>query len=39
MALHWKKKNKKQTQTITDADYSDDIALRAITPAQAESLL
>ena len=26
-------------QTITDADYNDDIALLAITPAQAESLL
>ena len=27
------------TQTITDADYTDDIALLANTPAQAESLL
>ena len=26
-------------QTITDADYSDDIALLAISPAQIESLL
>ena len=26
-------------QTITDADYADDIALLANTPAQAESLL
>ena len=26
-------------QTITDVDYSDDIALLANTPAQAESLL
>ena len=27
------------TQTITDTDYADDIALLASTPAQAESLL
>ena len=27
------------TQTITDADYTDDIELLAITPAQAETLL
>ena len=27
------------TQTITDADYADDIALLANTPAQAETLL
>ena len=26
-------------QTITEADYADDIALKANTPAQAESLL
>ena len=30
---------KKTAQTITDADYSDDIALLANTPTQAESLL
>ena len=27
------------TQTITDADYADDIALQANIPAQAETLL
>ena len=27
------------TQTITDADYTDDIALLANTPSQADSLL
>ena len=35
MALHRKSKK----QTITDADYTDNIALLAKTPAQAESLL
>ena len=35
-----KKRNRSySTQTITDADYVDDIALIANTPAQAESLL
>ena len=37
-----KKKGKKQTmptQTITDADYADDIVLLANTPTQAGSLL
>ena len=33
------KKQKIPTQTITDADYADDIALLANTPAQAETLL
>ena len=35
-----KKRSKKYpTQTITDADYADGIALLANTPAQAETLL
>ena len=39
-----KKKKKKKSrrypaQTITDVDYTDDIALLANTPAQAKSLL
>ena len=35
-----KERSKKYpTQTITDADYTDDIALRANTPTQAETLL
>ena len=33
------KKRRYPPQTITDADYADDIALRSNTPAQAESLL
>ena len=40
--LHQKKKTKSRqhsAQTITDADYADDIALQANTPTQAESLL
>ena len=38
--LYSKRKSKKQTiESITDADYADDIALLAKAPAQAESLL
>ena len=34
-----KKKSRRYTKTITDADYVDDIALQANTPNQAETLL
>ena len=34
-----KRSRRYPTQTITDANYADDIALLANTPAQAESLL
>ena len=35
-----KEKNRRYpTQTITDADYANDIALQANTPAQAKTLL
>ena len=34
-----KKDKKKTTETITDADYRDDLTLLANTPAQSESLL
>ena len=42
MALHNKKKARSRrypADTITDADYADDIALLANTPTQAEFLL
>ena len=40
--FHTKKKARSRrhsAQTVTDADYADDLALLADTPAQAESLL
>ena len=41
MALHKKKARSRRypAQTITDADYADDIALLPNTPTHAESLL
>ena len=41
MASSWQRKEAEGTpqKTITDADYADDIAILANTPAQAETLL
>ena len=41
MASNWRRKEAEDIpqQTITDADYADDIAILANTPDQAETLL